>query len=95
MKKQMIRDGLTEEQATRAAERIFNRSFVKSATRIATFGFLVQFAWNLGAAAPYILYQLCKLAFGGGDDDEELVEPIKDAAVRALVGAPIEGWTGG
>lgn len=95
MKKQMIRDGLTEEQATRAAERIFNRSFVKSATRIATFGFLVQFAWNLGAAAPYILYQLCKLAFGGGDDDEELVEPIKDAAVRALVGAPIEGLTGG
>ena len=95
MKKQMVRDGLTEEQAARAAERIFNRSFIKNAARVATFGFLVQFAWNLGAVAPYILYQLCKLVFGGGDDEEELVEPIKDAAVRALVGAPIEGLTGG
>ena len=95
MRKQMVRDGLAEEQAARAAERIFTRSFVKSAVRVATFGFLVQFAWNLGAVAPYILYLLCKLVFGGGDDEEELVEPIKDAAIRALVGGSIEGLTGG
>lgn len=86
MKKQMMRDGLTEDQAERAANRIYNRSFARSATRLATFGFLVQFAWNLG---PYMAYLLM------GDDDEEKKSMIKDAAVRGLVGGPVEGLAAG
>lgn len=86
MKKLMVRDGLTEEQAERAANRIYNRSLARNATRLATFGFLVQFAWNLG---PYMAYLLM------GDDDEEKKDMIKDAAVRGLVGGPIEGLAAG
>lgn len=86
MKKQMMRDGLTEDQAERAANRIYNKSFARSATRLATFGFLVQFAWNLG---PYMAYLLM------GDDDDEKKDMIKDAAVRGLVGGPVEGLAAG
>ena len=86
MTKLMVRDGLTQEQAERAANRIYNRSFVRNAVRLATFGFLVQFAWNLG---PYMAYLLM------GDDDDEKKDMIKDAAVRGLVGGPVEGLAAG
>lgn len=86
MTKQMVRDGLTEAQATRAAERIYNRSLAKNAVRVATFGFLVQFAWNLG---PYMAYLLM------GDDDDEKKDMITDAAVRGFVGGPVEGLAAG
>ena len=86
MKKQMVRDGLEEDKAARAAERIYNRSFAKNAARVATFGFLVQFAWNLG---PYMAYLLM------GDDDEEKKDMITDAAVRGVVGGPVEGLAAG
>lgn len=86
MKKQMVRDGLTEEQAQRAAERIYRRSFTKNATQAFTFGFLVQFAWNLGPVAVYLLM---------GDDDDEKWAMLKDAAVRGLVGGPVEGLAAG
>ena len=86
MKKQMVRDGLTEAQAERAAQRIYSLAFTKNAARIATFQFLVQFAWNLGAVLPYLLV---------GSDDDEKQKMVKDAAIRGLVGGPIEGLTGG
>ena len=86
MTKLMVRDGLTQEQAERAANRIYNRSFARNAVRLATFGFLVQFAWNLG---PYMAYLLM------GDDDDEKKDMIKDAAVRGLVGGPVEGLAAG
>ena len=86
MKKQMMRDGLTEEQAQRAAEKIYRRSFTKNATQAFTFGFLVQFAWNLGPVAVYLLL---------GDDDDEKKDMLMDAAVRAAVGGPVEGLTAG
>jgi hypothetical protein len=86
MRKQMIRDGLTEEQAESAASKIYERSFTKNAVQALTFGFLVQFAWNLG---PYAVYLLM------GDDDDEKKGMLTDAAVRALVGGPVEGLTAG
>lgn len=85
MKKQMMRDGLTEEQAKRAAEKIYNRSFTKNAVQALTFGFVVQFAWNLG---PYMVYLLA------GDDDDNKKEMMTDAALRALAGG-VEGFAGG
>ena len=86
MTKQMVRDGLTPEQAERAANRIYNRSFAKNAMQALTFGFIVQLAWNLGPYLPYIF---------GGDDDEKKEEMVKDAIVRALVGGPVEGLASG
>lgn len=78
MKKQMMRDGLTEEQATRAADRAYRNSAVKDAARIALFGFGMQFLWNLGGSAVYLLF---------GDDDEEKRQMVKDAALRGAFGS--------
>ena len=81
MKKQMIRDGLTEEQAERAATRIYRNSAFKDAARMATFGFLMQFLWTLGGNALYLLF---------GDDDKEKEEMLKDAMIKGAFGS-IEG----
>ena len=85
MEKQMIRDGLTELQAKRAATRAYNREWTRNMTRVALFGFAMQFAWNLGSYLPYLL-------FGGDDDDKQKM--MEDAAMHALIGG-VEGLTGG
>ena len=85
MKKQLIRDGLEETAAEKAANRMYTRSIMHSAMRAVTFGFVVQFAWNLGAYLPYLI---------AGDDDDEKRDMVKDAARHALFG-PIEGLSGG
>lgn len=86
IKKQLIRDGIEDSQAERAAERIYGRSFFKDAMRVATFGFVAQFAWNLGAYLPYLLV---------GDDDDEKKSMIKDAVIHGLIGGPVEGLSAG
>ena len=85
MQKQMIRDGVAEEDAERAAKRMYARSIMQTAMRAVTFGFVVEFAWNLGAYLPYLI---------AGDDDDEKRDMVKDAARHALFG-PIEGLSGG
>ena len=86
MTKQMIRDGLTEEQAASAAERRYNRSLTRNAVRAATFGFLVEFAWNLGGSIVYLLF---------GDDDDEKEKMLADAFKKAMTGGTMEGLAGG
>lgn len=86
MTKQMTRDGLTEEQAEHAANRSYNREIWRSAARVATFGFLVQFAWNLGGSIAYLLF---------GDDDDKKEEMLKEAALHGLIGGSMEGLAGG
>ena len=85
MKKQMIRDGLAEDKAERAAQRIYRNSTFKDAARIATFGFMMQFLWALGNSAVYMLF---------GDDDEDKRKMLKEAAIRGAFGS-IEGLGGG
>lgn len=85
MQKQMIRDGVAEADAERAAKRMYARSIMQTAMRAVTFGFVVEFAWNLGAYLPYLI---------AGDDDDEKRDMVKDAARHALFG-PIEGLSGG
>ena len=86
MAKQMVRDGLSESQAQRAAERMYNRGFWHNMMRVGTFGFLVQFAWYLGAYLPYLVL---------GADDDEKEKMLKDAATHALLGGFVEGLSGG
>lgn len=86
MTKQMVRDGIDEEDARDAAERNYSRSTFRDALRVAVFGFVMQFAWNLGKYLPYLL--------AGGDDDEKK-KMLKDAARQGLIGGTVEGLTGG
>lgn len=85
MAKQMVRDGLDEDAAKRAATRAYNREWVRNLSRTALFGFGMQMAWNLGAYLPYLIF---------GDDDDEKKEMLEDAAMHGLFGS-IEGLSGG
>lgn len=85
MTKQMVRDGLTEKQAQRAAERAYNHSWYEDIANVAIFGFVMQFAWNLGPYLPYLL-------MGDGDDDKK--DMMVDAALHALAGG-VEGLSAG
>lgn len=86
MAKQMVRDGVNEEEARGAAERNYKRSTFHDALKVALFGFVMQFAWNLGAYLPYLI---------AGDDDDEKKKMLQDAARHGLVGGMVEGLSGG
>ena len=85
MVKQLQREGLTEEQAKKAAHEELRKGPLHNLARIAVFGFLLQFAWNLGAYLPYLIL---------GDDDDEKKKMTDDALTHALFGS-LEGLTSG
>ena len=85
MKKQMIRDGLSEEQADAASKRRLRRQFVKDGLAVATFGYIMQLAWNMTGYLPYLLF---------GDDDETKDEFWDDIWAHTM-GGWLEGLTGG
>lgn len=85
MKKQMVRDGIDEATAEKAARRTYRWGGIRSMADVFVYGFVLPFFWNLG---PYALYLLM------GDDDDEKKDMLKDASVHSLFG-PIEGLTGG
>ena len=85
MAKQMYRDGIDPGQADRNAKNEYRRALLRDIARVAVFGFILQFAWNLGAKLPYLIL---------GDDDEEKEKLLKDAGIQASFGS-LEGLTGG
>lgn len=85
MKKQMVRDGLEENVAEDSAKRKFRRQILKDILRVGVFGYVMQWAWNLGAYLPYLLF---------GDDDEEKQKLWDDVQTHTAFGW-LEGFTGG
>ena len=85
MKKQYVRDGIDEAQAEQNAKRKFRRQLLKDTLRVATFGYIMQFAWNLGAYLPYLLF---------GDDEDEKQKMWDDVWAHTAFGS-VEGLTGG
>lgn len=85
MTKQYMNEGFDKAKAEENAKRKFDRQIRKDILRVATFGYLLQFAWNLGAYLPYMLF--------GGDDDEKEVF-WQDVFAHSYFGA-LEGLTGG
>ncbi len=85
MKKQYVRDGIDEAQAEQNAKRKFGRQLLKDTLRVATFGYIMQWAWNLGAYLPYLLF---------GDDEDEKQKMWDDVWAHTAFGS-VEGLTGG
>lgn len=85
MKKQYVRDGIDEAQAAQNAKRKFGRQLLKDTLRVATFGYIMQLAWNLGAYLPYLLF---------GDDEDEKQKMWDDVWAHTAFGS-VEGLTGG
>ena len=83
--KQIARDGVNEAQARLAAEKRFNRAMRKNWIAVATFGYIVQLAWNFGGQMWYLLF---------GDDDDKKKKTWKDILIHSLFGG-VEGLTGG
>jgi hypothetical protein len=85
MQKQLVREGLSEEQAQKAAERMYERNWVRDVVDVIIFGHALQFLWNV---MPNIFYILM------GDDGDEKLRELDDAAKHSLAGG-VEGLTGG
>ena len=77
MTKQMVRDGLSEENAKKMAEKVYNRSKYKDVANVAMFGFGLNLLWEAGGMAIYMLL---------GDDDEEKEKMMKEIALRGSLG---------
>ena len=85
MAKQLHRDGLSEDKAQSVAKNRYNRQIGKDILRVATFGYILQLAWNLGAKLPYLLF---------GDDDDKKKEMMDDVWAQSMFGWG-EGISGG
>lgn len=97
MTKQLLRDKGIEPQTDgnwsdadwqreeQVAKRKFRRQLLKDTLRVATFGYIMQFAWNLGAYLTYLLF---------GDDEDEKQKMWDDVWAHTAFGS-VEGLTGG
>lgn len=94
MTKQILRDWNVDpdnatdnerDKAEDAAKKRFRRQIKKDIMRLATFGFILEFAWNLGPYLPYIIF---------GNDEDEKDKMWDDATTHAYFGS-VEGLTGG
>lgn len=85
MAKQMRRDGIDPDKADSNAKSEYRRSLLRDIARIGMFGYILQFAWNLGAYLPYLI---------AGDDKDEKSKMWDDVINHTMFGS-IEGLTGG
>ena len=85
MAKQMRRDGIDPDKADSNAKSEYRRGLLHDIARIGVFGYILQFAWNLGAYLPYLI---------AGDDKDEKSKMWDDVINHTMFGS-IEGLTGG
>ena len=85
MAKQMRRDGIDPDKTDSNAKSEYRRSLLRDIARIGVFGYILQFAWNLGAYLPYLI---------AGDDKDEKSKMWDDVINHTMFGS-IEGLTGG
>ena len=94
MTKQILRDwnvdpesatDVERDKAEGAAKKRFRKQIKKDVIRLATFGFILEMAWNLGSYLHYIIF---------GDDEDEKDKMWDDAITHAYFGS-VEGLSGG
>jgi hypothetical protein len=98
MAKMYVRDGLTPEQAERAAKKEYARSARRDAIAVANYGFILPFVWTLTPVLPYMIFS--GMGGDGGDDDkewwtEEKKKMLEDAVAKELMHGWMEGMAGG
>lgn len=83
--KQLIREGLSDTDALKAAKDIYNRQGIKDTLRLAIYGYILPMTWGLLSSLPYLIF---------GDDDDKKEEMMDEAMLRMVFG-PIEGLAAG
>lgn len=83
--KQLIREGLSDTDALKAAKDIYNRQGIKDTLRLAIYGYILPMTWGLLSSLPYLIF---------GDDDDKKEEMLDEAMLRMVFG-PIEGLAAG
>ncbi len=84
--KQYVADGLTEEQAQKAAETDWRKSNISAAIGVVVYGALLNLLWRLVGNAPYYLF---------GNDSEKKKELAKEAVTGGMLFSPFDGLIGG
>ncbi len=85
MAKQMERDGIDPDRASKNAKAEYRKSWINDFVRAGVFGYVLQLAWNLGAYMPYLIF---------GDDEKKGKEMWHDIWTHTAWGF-LEGLTGG
>ncbi len=85
-KQQYIADGLTEEQAQRAAEHDWSRSNRSDIIGIVVYGALLNLLWRLFGNFPYLIF---------GDDNDKKAEIAKKSVTGGAFVSPVTGLLGG
>jgi len=83
-KKQLMRDGLTEEKAEKFAKIDEAQAIAKGVLDTAIFGWVIQTCWNIGGSAYALLFSIIS------GDDEKKKRIIDEAAIDALI-QPVRG----
>ena len=81
MAKQMERDGLDPQNASKYAKREYRKAWINNFVKVGVFGFLLQYVWNLVGYAPYLAF---------GDDKDKKKKMWSDILTHSLFGS-VEG----
>lgn len=85
-KQQYIADGLSDEQAQRAAEHDWSRSNHSNIICIVVYGALLNLLWRLFGNFPYLIF---------GDDNDKKAEIAKKSVTGGAFVSPVTGLLGG
>ena len=85
-KQQYIADGLTDEQARRAAEHDWSRSNRSDIIGIVVYGALLNLLWRLFGNFPYLIF---------GDDNDKKAEIARKSVTGGAFVSPVTGLLGG
>lgn len=83
---QLMEEGVGYEQATKAAEKMYQKGLMHNIANAIVALWLGPIIWNLGGNLGYLMF---------GDDNEKKKKMVLDAVILGLLEGPVDGLAGG
>lgn len=83
---QLMEEGVGYEQATKAAEKMYQKGLMHNIADAIVALWLGAIIWNLGGSLGYLMF---------GDDNEKKKKMVIDAVILGLLEGPVDGLAGG
>lgn len=83
---QLMEEGVGYEQATKAAEKMYQKGLMQNIADAIVSLWLGAIIWNLGGNLGYLMF---------GDDNEKKKKMVLDAVILGLLEGPVDGLAGG